>query len=68
MNTIKINFAKDKEGRAIVYACCNHGAIYCESWETLSDEMQMILRAIANPEKCKIEVGEKGFEDVMIEE
>ena len=67
MNIIKIAFAKDQNGKKTVFASCNHGEVYCEHWDSLSNEMRMILRAIANPETCKIEVQGKGFDDVFIE-
>lgn len=69
MHTIKIAFAKDvRTGLKLVYANCNNGQMYTQPWSQLSDEMQMILRAIANPETCSIEVLEKGFEDIIVEQ
>lgn len=69
MHTVKIYFSKDKKtGRKLVYTACNGGPVYVERWADLSDEMQMILRAVANPDLCKIEVSEKGFEDINVEQ
>lgn len=65
MNTVKIAFAKDeKTGRKLVYVNCNNGETFVEPWSDLSDEMHMVLRAVSNPETCKIEILEKGFDDV----
>ena len=67
MHTIKIVFAIDERtGRKLVYANCNNGETFVEPWSELSEEMHMILRAIANPDTCKIEVKEKGFDDIFI--
>lgn len=67
MNIIKIYFSVDKEtGRKIVRASCNNGEMLVQPWDELSDEMHMILRALANPESCKIEVREKGFYEVKL--
>lgn len=67
MNTIKIAFVKEeKTGGKLVYANCNNGEFLVEPWSELSNEMHMILRAIANPDSCKIEIMEKGFDDINI--
>lgn len=68
MNTIKICFVKDeKTGMNLVYANCNNGETYVQPWSELSDEMHMILRAVANPETCEIVILEKGFDDINID-
>lgn len=60
MNTIKIAFVKDERTRMnLVYANCNNGETYVQPWSELSNEMRMILQAIANPDSCKIEIMEK---------
>ena len=51
----------------LVYANCNNGETYVQPWSELSNEMRMILRAIANPDSCKIEIMEKGFDDINID-
>ena len=67
MHTIKIAFSKDERtGTKMVYASCNDGEMYMQPWSQLSGEMHMILRAVANPETCKIEILEKGFNDVVV--
>lgn len=67
MHTIKIAFAKDERtGTKMVYACCNNGEMYMQPWSQLSDEMRMILRAVANPGTCKMEILEKGFDDIVV--
>lgn len=69
MHTIKIAFAKDERtGSKLVYANCNNGEMYVQPWSQLSDEMHMILRAVANPDVCKIEVLEKGFDDIVVKQ
>lgn len=68
MDTIKIYFEKDERtGTKLVYANCNNGETLVQPWSELSDEMHMVLRAVANPETCKIEVLKKGFDDINIE-
>ncbi|MDU7030777.1 hypothetical protein [Robinsoniella sp. KNHs210] len=69
MHTTKIAFATDqKTGTKLVYASCNNGQMFVQPWSQLSDEMQMILRAVANPDTCKIEVVEKDFDDVKVDQ
>ena len=68
MHNIKISFVKDeKTGRKLVFASCNDGEMFVQPWSQLDDQIQMILRAVANPETCEIEIIEKGFEDIKIE-
>lgn len=68
MNTVKIYFSVEKEtGRKIVRANCNNGETLVQPWDELSDEMHMIMRALANPESCNIEVRERGFDELMLD-
>lgn len=69
MHEIRIAFLKDKRtGLRQVCASCNNGPMYVECWCELSDEMHMILRALANPDKCRVEVLEKGFDEINIDD
>lgn len=67
MDRIKVYFKKDNTGRKLVYTRCNNGEILVQPWANLDDQMHMILRALANPETCKIEVTEKGFDEIVID-